>query len=98
MNEIIAWFKSKNITAHVLAGLAITAATVITSDQQVQQFLVAVLKAHPAAAADIVLAAGIIAKYTHSSSPAGTLATANEIKSQPDAPTAAQVDAATVSK
>ena len=95
MNTIISWFKSKNITAHMVFGLATATAAAITFDPQVQQFLVAVLKGHPALVADILLAAGVIAKYSHSSSPAGTLATARVINASPDAPTSTEVDAAT---
>jgi hypothetical protein len=93
--NIVAWFKSKNITAHSLAAILITAAGIVTFDPQVQQFLVDLLKAHPVLASDIILFAGIVAKYTHSSSPAGTVANAKEILAQPDAPTSSQVDAAT---
>lgn len=95
MNNIVAWFKSKNISTHTVAALCIAAATLITTDSQVQQILIELFKNHPAALADVTLLAGLILKYTHSSSPAGTLATARTITSSGDAPTAAQVDAAT---
>lgn|SRR5208283_1745283 len=97
MNVIIAWLKSKNITAHAIAAALITAATIIATDSQVQDFLANLLKAHPAIAAQIVALAVIIAKYNHSSSAAGTLARARAITANGDAPTAAQVDAADTS-
>ena len=98
MNAIKAWFLSKNITAHTVAAVLVSAAILISSDQQVQQFLVDLLKAHPALAADVLLLAGIIAKYSRSSSAAGAMATARNIAAQPDAPTSSQVDAASTTK
>lgn len=95
--NVIAWLRSKNITTHAVAGFLVVIATIITTDPQVQQLLIALLKAHPAIVADVVLVAGIIAKYSLSSSPAGTLATARDIKASPDTPTRAQVDAADTS-
>lgn len=95
MNIIVAWFKSKSSTSHKLAFAAVALATLITSDAQFREFLVILMQAHPTLAADIILFAGIIAKYSHSSSPAGTLATARAIQASPDAPTSSQVDAVT---
>ena len=95
MNWIAAWFRSKNITAHTVALLAASAAGLITFDPQVQQFLVTLLKAHPAAATDIILLAGIVAKYSRSSSPAGAVANAKAIMANGNAPTAAEISAAT---
>ena len=94
MNTIIAWFKSKNITAHTVAAFLLAAAGLIASDQQVQDFIVAMFKAHPALGSEIVAGALIIAKYSRSSSAAGTVARSRAILSNGNAPTAAQVDAA----
>ena len=96
MNTIIAWLKSKNWTAHTVAGILIAGCGIIAADPQVQAFITSNLSAHPAAAAEIVSLAVIVAKYTHSSSPAGTLATARVITASPNAPTSAQVDAASM--
>jgi hypothetical protein len=71
MNTVIAWFRSKNITSHTIAALAIAAAGLITTDQQVRDFIIQSLQAHPKIAADIVLAASIILKYSRNSSPTG---------------------------
>jgi hypothetical protein len=92
--NFVAWLRSKNITTHTVAALALAAAGAITFDPQVQQILVALLKGHPTLVADIVLIAGVIAKYSQSSSPSGTLANARAVKDAPNAPTSAQVDAA----
>lgn len=94
MNTIIAWFHSKSITSHSIAAGAIVLAGLITVDPQVRDFVTSLFQAHPTLGADIVLLAGLIAKYTHSSSPAGTMATSRAIITTPDAPTKAQVDAA----
>ena len=56
--------------------------------------LATTLAAHPQVASLIVLASVAIAKQSHSSSDAGTLATARAIRAAPDTPTVAQVDAA----
>ena len=94
MSKIASWFRSKNITAHAVAVVAVTAASLITGDQQVRDFLIELFKAHPAIGADIIAVAAIVLKYSHSSSAAGTLATARVINDSPDAPTATQIDAA----
>ncbi len=94
MQTLLAWLRSKNWTAHTVFVLAVTAAGIITGDPDVQQLLVTLLKAHPVAASNIILLACVIAKYTHSSSPAGTMATARTIQAAPNTPTTAQVNAA----
>ena len=94
MNKIASWFRSKSITSHTIAVALLSIAGVIAGDKQVQDFLVSLLAAHPGAAAEIISVAVIAAKYSRSSSPAGTLATARDIKDSGNAPTAAQVDAA----
>jgi hypothetical protein len=66
MNSIITWFKSKNITSHTVLAGAIALAVLITTDQQAQSFIVSILQAHPVAASDIILLAGVVAKYSHS--------------------------------
>ena len=95
MNRISAWFASKNLTTHWLAAMALALAGVITTDPQVRDLLTKLFQSHPSIAADIILAAGIIAKYSRSSSAAGTVANAKAIMSNGNAPTAAQIDAAT---
>jgi hypothetical protein len=94
MNTIIAWLKSKSYLSHSVAAFAILLAGLITTDPQVRDFITTIFQAHPALGADLVLLAGIIAKYSHSSSPAGTVATAREIVSAPNSPSIAKVDAA----
>ena len=92
---IVAWLKSKNWTTHAVLALALPAAGIITFDPQAQQLLVDLLKSHPALAADIILLAGVIAKYSHSSSQAGTLANARNIEATKSIPSA-KIDAADV--
>jgi hypothetical protein len=95
VNALIAWIRSKNITSHTVAVASIALATIITTDQQVRDFILGLFKDHPAIGSDIVLLAGVILKYAHSSSPAGAVAESRAVLAKPDAPTAAQVDAAT---
>src|ERR1700677_596826 len=66
-----ACFKSHTITSHTIAFAAITLAGLITTDEQVRDFLLSTLKAHPKLASDIVLLAGIILKYSRSTSVQG---------------------------
>jgi hypothetical protein len=70
-NAIVAWFKAKSITSHTVAAAVISAATLISTDQQVRDFLISSCQAHPKIAAEIIALSGIILKYTRSSSPAG---------------------------
>jgi hypothetical protein len=93
---IKAWLLSKNLTAHTVAAVLLSAATVISADPQARQFVAMTFERHPGIGAWIIAAAGIAAKYSHSSSAAGTVATAKVIQNSPDAPTASQVQAASV--
>ena len=97
MNILVAWFKSKNWTTHTVIGAAITLAGIIAMDPALQDWIKTTLAAHPQLASLIVLTSLAVAKNSHSSSAAGTLATANFIRSDKNpaiAPTAAEVDAA----
>jgi hypothetical protein len=91
---ILAWLKSKNWTTHTVGAACISAAIYISASQQAQQFLLDLLKAHPALAADAILLATLIAKASRSSSPAGTMAAARAIRADGDQPTTKQVDEA----
>jgi pantothenate kinase type III len=73
MNRIIAWFESRNITSHTVAAVAISAATLISTDEQVRSFLVSAFQQHPKIASELIALAGIILKYSRSSSPAGAV-------------------------
>ena len=88
------WFRSKNITAHTVAVAAVTAATIITTDEQVRSFLVGVFQLHPKIVSGITGLAVIILKYGHSSSPAGVVANAQSVLASPNPPTQAAVQAA----
>jgi hypothetical protein len=94
MNALMAWLKSKNLTSHSIAAAAIALATLITTDQQVRDFLISTFQQHPKIGTGIVTLAGIILKYSHSSSAAGTVATAQHIELSPNPPTPAEVAAA----
>lgn len=96
MNILLAWLKSKNVTSHTIAAAAIALATLITSDEQARDFMLKLFVAHPSVVPDIMLIAGVILKYSHSSSPAGTIAKAQVIEATPipPPPTQAEVEAA----
>jgi hypothetical protein len=94
--KFVAWFKGKNITAHSVAVAAIGFATLYSSDEQFRDFVLLLVKNHPKIIADIGMAVTIILKYSHSSSAAGTVATAQKIESSPNPPTPAEVTAATL--
>jgi hypothetical protein len=94
VNRIIAWFRSKNITAHTIAALLVSAATAVATDEQVRSFLVGAFQAHPKVASTIIALAGITLKYSHSSSAAGAIVAGRAALDSPSAPTSAQVAAA----
>lgn len=94
MGIFIAWLRSKNLTAHSVAALGVLIATIITSDQTVRDFVLQIFHDHPAMGTDILVLAGIILKYSHSSSDAGKVAVAKAILDSPDPPTKSAVDAA----
>jgi hypothetical protein len=95
MNALVAWFKSKNITSHSIAVAIVGLASLIMTDETVRNFILGFFTKRPDVGVAIVSLAGIILKYSHSSSPAGAVAQAKAVLSEPDAPTAKQVDAAT---
>src|SRR5665213_1393175 len=94
IDGLLAWLKSKNWTANTIAVAAIGVAGAITYDPQVRNFLIDLFKNHPAIMGDIIAVAGIVLKYTHSSSPAGTVANAESILAAPKPPTQAAVQTA----
>jgi hypothetical protein len=94
VNSIVAWAKSKNWTTHTVIAAAIGLAGLIAADPAIQDWIKTTLAAHPQIASLIVLASIAVAKNSHSSSPAGTLATARDINAAPNTPTSAEVDAA----
>jgi len=97
--NIVAWIKSKNWKTHTVIVGAASLAITIASDSAIQDWIKTTLAAHPQLASLIVLASIAVAKQSHSSSDAGTLANANDIKFGPNAanaPTASEVDAASV--
>lgn len=94
MNAFVAWLKSKNLTAHSIAVAAVALATLYTTDQQFRDFVISSFQNHPKILADITFAVGIILKYSHSSSDAGTVATAEKVMAAPNPPTPAAIAAA----
>ena len=92
---LVAWLRSKNWSAHTVAVAAVSVAGLITYDPQVQTFIAELFKDRPTLVAQIVLVAGIILKYSHSSSDAGKVASAQAIQASSKAPTPEAVQKAT---
>ena len=97
-----AWLVSKNITTHTVGAGLLAFAFAYTTSSWLRDQISTLFVGHPMIiskigiiAGDIVILAGIWAKFSHSSTPAGTVAQAKFIQTQPDAPTRAEVDAAT---
>lgn len=101
LEKIQSWFRSKNITTHTVGAAIIAFAVAYDSSPQLRDYIGTVFTGFPVVVttlgtlcANIAAGVALWRNYSHSSSAAGTLATARAIQSQPDAPTAAQVDAA----
>jgi hypothetical protein len=102
---LLAWCRSKNITTHTIGAAIIGFAVAYDSSSQLRDYIGTLFTGFPVVVttlgtlcANIAAGVALWRNYSHSSSPAGTLATARQIQTQPDAPTAAQVDAATITK
>ena len=99
VDYMTAWFKSKNITSHSIAVFLIVFASAYSSNLYgIRDLCIELFKNHPTIPADTLLLCGLILKYTHSSSPAGTIATAQDILAEPDAPTTKEIADAKVTK
>jgi ABC-type sugar transport system permease subunit len=101
MNEfwqsVTAWIKAHSITTHVLIVGIISAAGVIYNSTEAQGFISTIFKS-PRVTTVVVAVSGLILLLISPHSDAGAIAKSNAIKDQPDAPTAAQVSAATPRK
>jgi hypothetical protein len=97
------WFRSKNITTHSV-GLAVAGFLIAyNTSPDLRNYISGLFVGYPVIATRVGViltnaAAGLILwrNFSHSSSAAGTLATARQIYDKPDAPTAKEVDAASV--
>ena len=95
MNWLIAWFKAHNWSTHSIAAFLAVAAGIIVADPQAKELVLQFFKSNPDLGTAIVTLAGIDVAYKTSHRPAGIRAESKAIQAQPDAPTAAEVDAAT---
>ena len=100
MNRLIAniqaWFLSKGGFTHVMAGLVLAAVGAFGAVPAFHTLCMNLYRLLPGWAEQAILAAlGIYAWYRVSRSPAGTVAAAKAIMANGNAPTAAEVDAAT---
>lgn len=94
MNFLLAWLRSKSITAHAVALAALTLASVVAADPQLQQWLKQVCGPHVGLATELIGFCVIVAKYSHSSSAAGKVAAADVIMAGQNPPTAEAIAAA----
>lgn len=67
MDKFMEWLKSKNISSHTVAAAAIAASGIIMTDEQVRSFILGLFDHHPKIGSAIMLLAGTILKYSHSS-------------------------------
>ena len=95
MNFIAAWLNAHNGLAKTLVALIVAGAGVVGTLPQAQAFVMLTFKAHPAVGTWILAACALYVTLKSPHSDAGAVAHARAIQAQPDAPTAAQVDAAT---
>lgn len=79
MDKFLIWLKSKNLTAHSIAGVLLFLASTIVFDAEVRNLILEFFAAHPKIGTTIVTLAGIYFRYSHSSSTEGTLIKANQI-------------------
>lgn len=79
MNTLLQWAKSKSWVAHAIALLGLAAASAITENAQVRNLLIDLFHKHPAIASDLIIAASVVFRYSHSSSKDGVLAAAKKI-------------------
>jgi hypothetical protein len=96
--SITAWFKAHNWTSKTLLAAIPVVAYQIIYNTQVHAFVLQTFQSYPKIGAWIVSAATLYLALSSPHSDAGTLAKANAIKDQPNAPTAEQVSAATPQK
>jgi hypothetical protein len=95
--NIVAWFKSKNITTHTVGGAIVAFAIAYNTTPALRDYIGTVFTGYPVVvtrigelAANIVLGVTLWRNYSHSSSAAGTLATARDIPPM----TSAEIDKA----
>ena len=100
-SRFIAWMKSKNITTNTVGASLVAFAFAYNFSPELQKQVATLFVGHPVVitkigiiTSDIVILVGLWAKYSHSSSAAGTVARSRAILANGNAPTAAQVDAA----
>ena len=100
-NQFRAWMASKNVTTHTVGAAIIAFAFTYDSSPALRNYIGTVFVGYPVVVTKLgILTANVVAgvtlwrSYSHSSSPAGILATAQVITSLPNPPTQAAIDAA----
>jgi predicted permease len=100
--SFVAWLRSKNITTHTIGAAIITFAVAYDSYPPLRNYIGGVFVGYPVFVTqvgqiltNIAMGVALWRNFSHSSSAAGTVAQARTIIASPDAPTAAEVQAAT---
>jgi len=102
LDKLIAYARSKNNTTHSIGAAIIAFAAYYDMSPELRNYIGSFFVGYPVVVTrfgelmmNITAAVTFWRNYSNSRSSAGILAAANAIKSEPDAPTASQVDAAT---
>jgi len=102
LDKLIAYARSKNITTHSIGFAIVAIAGYYDKSPDFRNWVGSFFVGYPVVVTkigvvmmNITAAVTLWRNYSNSRSSAGVLAAANAIKSEPDAPTASQVDAAT---
>lgn len=82
MNTILSWLKSKNITSHSIVVAIIFMAGIVVEDQSVRNFVLQLFQTHPKLGTMLLTLAGIVFKYSRSSTPTSVLEQASVIKKE----------------
>jgi hypothetical protein len=80
--KIVAWFRSRNITSHAVAGLATMAAGAYAADPDVRAIVLSLLQTHPKIVAGIGTACVLWMKYSSAHSAIGVLQQVPEAKAE----------------
>jgi hypothetical protein len=92
---IKAWLNAHNVTTKSILAFIVSGSCIISTVPQAKDFVLLTFQRHPYVGTWVMAAAGLITLLMSPHSDAGALAHANAIKAKPDAPTAADVSAAT---
>lgn len=79
MSIVLSWLKSKNLNAHATVAVILALAGLISGDPTVQTILANLFKNHPEQVTLIIAIAGVILRYSKSSTAASTVSQAQAL-------------------